>query len=57
ALSEDGQKLFVRRGRESARPGLKPEGYPTHLKLAPSQVQLAEKLDDYSRRFRALFVN
>jgi iron(III) transport system substrate-binding protein len=57
ALSEDGQKLFVRRGRESARPGLKPEGYPTHLKLAPSQVQLAEKLDDYSRRFRALFGN
>ncbi len=57
ALSEDGQKLFVRRGRESARPGLKPEGYPTHLKLAPSHVQLAEKLDDYSRRFRALFVN
>jgi ABC-type Fe3+ transport system substrate-binding protein len=57
ALSEEGQKLFVQRGRESARPGLKPEGYPANLKLAPSRVQLAEKLDDYSRRFRALFVN
>ncbi|HVO91784.1 MAG TPA: extracellular solute-binding protein [Terriglobales bacterium] len=57
ALSEEGQKLFVQRGRESARPGLKPDGYPTELKLAPSHVQLAEKLDDYSRRFRALFVN
>ena len=57
ALSEEGQKIFVQRGRESARPALKPEGYPTHLKLAPSRVQLAEKLDDYSRRFRALFVN
>ncbi|MGH7871453.1 MAG: ABC transporter substrate-binding protein [Candidatus Binatia bacterium] len=56
-LSEDGQKIFVQRGRESARPGLKPDGYPTTLKLAPSRVQLAEKLDDYSRRFRAMFVN
>lgn len=57
ALSEEGQKIFVQRGRESARPGLKPDGYPAQLKVAPSHVPLAEKLDDYSRRFRSLFVN
>jgi iron(III) transport system substrate-binding protein len=56
AISEEGQKIFVRRGRESAKPGLKPEGYPTHLKVVPSRVQLAEKLGDYSRQYRELFV-
>jgi len=56
ALTEDGQKVFLQRGREPAKPGLRPEGYPTHLKVFPSRVQLAEKLDDYSQQFRALFV-
>jgi iron(III) transport system substrate-binding protein len=56
ALSEEGQKIFVQRGRESARPGMKPEGYPAHLKVFPSRVQLAEKLEEYNRRFRALFL-
>ena len=55
-LSEEGQRIFVHRGRESARVGLKPEGYPAHLKVFPSRVQLAEKLADYTRRYEALFV-
>jgi hypothetical protein len=41
---------------ESAKPGLKPDGYPGHLKFFPSRVQLAEKLEEYSRRYRELFV-
>ena len=56
ALSDEGQKLFVQRGRESAKPGLKPEGYPANLKVAPSRVQLAEKLADYTRQYESLFV-
>ena len=56
AISDEGQKIFVQRGRESAKPGLKPDGYPGHLKVFPSRVQLAEKLEDYSRRYRELFV-
>lgn len=56
ALSDDGQRIFVQRGRESAKPGLKPEGYPVNLKVAPSRVQLAEKLADYTRQYEALFV-
>jgi hypothetical protein len=52
----EGQKIFVQRGRESAKPGLRPEGYPSHLKVLPSRVQLAEKLEEYSRRYRELFV-
>ena len=56
ALSDEGQKVFLKRGREPAMPGLRPEGYPSHLKMFPSRVQLAEKLDDYSRQYRALFV-
>jgi ABC-type Fe3+ transport system substrate-binding protein len=56
ALSDEGQKVFTRRGREPAKPGLKPEGYPTQLKVAPSRVQLAEKLQDYTRQYEALFV-
>ena len=44
------------RGRESAKPGLKPEGYPANLKVAPSRVQLAEKLADYTRQYESLFV-
>jgi iron(III) transport system substrate-binding protein len=56
ALSDEGQKIFVQRGRESAIPGLKPEGYPTHLKVVPSRVQLAEKLADYTRQYESLFV-
>ena len=55
-LSEEGQKIFIQRGRESARTGLKPEGYPRHLKLAPSRMQLAEKLAEYTRRYESLFV-
>src|SRR5262245_29177895 len=55
-LSEAGQKIFVQKGRESARVGLKPEGYPSHLKLAPSRMALAEKLADYTRRYESLFV-
>ena len=56
AISDEGQKIFVQRGRESAKPGLKPEGYPSHLKVFPSRVQLAGKLEEYTQRYRALFV-
>jgi iron(III) transport system substrate-binding protein len=56
AISDEGQKIFIQRGRESAKPGLKPEGYPGHLKVFPSRAQLAEKLEEYSRRYRELFV-
>ena len=56
AISDEGQKIFIQRGRESAKPGLKPEGYPAHLKLFPSRVQLAEKLQEYTQRYRVLFV-
>jgi iron(III) transport system substrate-binding protein len=56
ALSDEGQRVFLKRGREPAMPGLRPEGYPGHLKVIPSRVHLAEKLDDYSRQYRALFV-
>jgi ABC-type Fe3+ transport system substrate-binding protein len=56
ALSDEGQKVFLQRGREPAKPGLRPEGYPVHLKGFPSRVQLAEKLEEYGRQFRALFV-
>jgi iron(III) transport system substrate-binding protein len=55
-LSEEGQRIFVQRGRESALPHMKPEGYPAHLKVFPSRVELAENLADYNRRYRALFV-
>jgi ABC-type Fe3+ transport system substrate-binding protein len=55
-LSEEGQKIFVQRGRESALPQMKPEGYPAQLKVFPSRVQLAENLADYNRRYRALFL-
>ncbi len=56
ALSDEGQRIFIQRGRESAKPGLKPEGYPVSLKIAPSRVQLAEKLAEYTRQYEALFV-
>jgi len=56
ALSDEGQKIFIQRGRESAKPGLKPEGYPVNLRVAPSRVQLAEKLAEYTRQYEALFV-
>ena len=55
-LSEEGQKIFIQKGRESARVGLKPEGYPAHLKVFPSRMQLAEKLAEYTRRYESLFV-
>lgn len=55
-LSEEGQRLFASRGREPARPGIRPEGYPNHLKVIPSRVELAEKLADYTQRYEALFV-
>jgi iron(III) transport system substrate-binding protein len=55
-LSQEGQKIFVQRGRESPRPGMKPDGYPAQLKVFPSRVELAEKLADYNRRFDALFL-
>ena len=56
ALSEEGQRIFANRGREPARPGIKPEGYPVNLKVVPSRVELAEKLADYTRRYESLFV-
>lgn len=56
ALSDEGQGIFSQRGREPAKPGLKPEGYPSHLKVAPSRVELAEKLQEYNRQYEALFV-
>jgi iron(III) transport system substrate-binding protein len=55
-LSEEGQRLFASRGREPARPGVRPEGYPSHLKIIPSRVELADKLADYTRRYESLFV-
>ncbi|HEX6436888.1 MAG TPA: hypothetical protein VF182_07140, partial [Candidatus Binatia bacterium] len=55
-LSEEGQRLLAKRGREPARPGIRPEGYPTTLKVVPSRVELAEKLADYTRRYESLFV-
>jgi len=55
-LSEEGQRLLAKRGREPARPGIRPEGYPNQLKVVPSRVELAEKLADYTRRFESLFV-
>jgi len=55
-LSEEGQKIFIQKGRESARVGLRPEGYPSHLKVFPSRMQLAEKLADYTRQYETLFV-
>jgi iron(III) transport system substrate-binding protein len=55
-LSEEGQRLLAKRGREPARPGIRPQGYPNHLKVVPSRVDLAEKLADYTRRFESLFV-
>jgi len=55
-LSEDGQRLLAQRGREPVRPGIRPEGYPNHLKVVPSRVELAEKLADYTRRYESLFV-
>jgi iron(III) transport system substrate-binding protein len=56
ALSEEGQRIFANRGREPARPGIKPEGYPVNLKVVPSRVELAEKLAEYTRRYESLFV-
>jgi iron(III) transport system substrate-binding protein len=55
-LSEEGQRLFAKRGREPVRPGIRPEGYPSHIKVIPSRVELAEKLADYTRRYESLFV-
>jgi iron(III) transport system substrate-binding protein len=55
-LSEEGQRLFASRGREPVRPGVRPEGYPIHLKIVPSRMELAEKLTDYTRRYESLFV-
>jgi len=55
-LSEEGQRLFANRGREPVRPGIRPEGYPGHLKIIPSRVELADKLADYTRRYEALYV-
>ena len=55
-LSDEGQRLFASRGREPVRPGIRPEGYPSHLRIVPSRVELADKLADYTRRYEALFV-
>jgi len=55
-LSEEGQRIFIQRGRVSARAGMKPEGFPSQLKLFPSRVQLAEKLVEYNRRYESLFI-
>lgn len=56
ALSEEGQRVFSQKGRVAARPGVKPEGFPDHLRLAPSRVDLAAKLEDYRKRFDSLFL-
>lgn len=56
ALSQEGQKLFASRGREPARPGIRPDGYPSHIKVIPSRVELAEQLANYTRRYEELFV-
>jgi hypothetical protein len=56
AISDERQKILVQRGRESAKPGLKPEGYPEHLKVVPSPGPARGELGDYSRRYRELFV-
>jgi iron(III) transport system substrate-binding protein len=42
-LSEDGQKIFLQRGRESPRPGMKPDGYPAHLKVFPKPRAACQK--------------
>lgn len=55
-LSSEGQEVFAKKGRVAARPGIKPQGFPGHLRFAPSRVELAEKLEDYTRRFESLFV-
>lgn len=55
-LSEEGQKRFARHGRESARPGIKPEGFPAHLRLLPSRSELAEKLEENNRLFESFFL-
>lgn len=55
-LSEEGQRAFAKRGREPVRPGIRPEGYPSHIRVVPSRIELAEKLADYTRRYEALFV-
>jgi ABC-type Fe3+ transport system substrate-binding protein len=36
ALSDEGQKVFLQRGREPAKPGLRPEGYPGTLRHFPA---------------------
>lgn len=55
-LSEEGQKDFARNGRESSRPGIKPDGFPTHLRLSPSRSELAERLEENNRLFESLFL-
>ncbi|MBI4528037.1 MAG: ABC transporter substrate-binding protein [Deltaproteobacteria bacterium] len=55
-VSEEGQIVFARRGREAARPGIKPEGFPGQLKVLPSRPQLAENLEENNRLFEALFL-
>ncbi len=56
ALSDEAQKIFVQRGRVSSRSGMKPDGFPNQLKLFPSRVQLAEKLQGYTRQYESLFI-
>jgi hypothetical protein len=50
------ERTMIRMLVVSARAGMKPEGFPSHLKLFPSRVQLAEKLTEYNRRYEALFI-
>lgn len=55
-LSKEGQDLFSRKGRVSARPGIKPEGFPARLRLHPSRLKLAAKLEENNRLFRSIFL-
>ena len=50
------ERTMIRMLVVSARVGMKPEGFPSHLKLISSRVQLAEKLTEYNRRYESLFI-
>lgn len=55
-LSEEGQNLFAREGRESSRPGVKPAGFPDHLRFHASRPELAENLEENNRLYEEIFV-
>ena len=55
-LSEEGQTHFSLKGRVAARPRIKPEGFPSHLRLHPSRLKLADKLEENHGLFRSIFL-